>query len=106
MAGFLKIRSMYHRPILFIAAHHSNRLDRKLRSDAQVSHAHLQAKLTMNKKVCRCISANMYKSLQEHKDASRELEKIKLSKRGHALFEVMRNCRKDFSLSSRNVSQL
>ena len=38
----------------------------------------LSARLRMEQGVYYCIGRNMYQTLQEHKDASRELEKIRL----------------------------
>jgi hypothetical protein len=53
-----------------------------------LSHALFSSKLNMNQKVYRRISDNIYQTLQEHKEASRELRKIQF-KKGQSLFEEM-----------------
>jgi hypothetical protein len=54
----------------------------------------LNTKLKMEQKVYRRISDNIYQTLQEHKDATRELAKIQLSKKAHVSFEKMQDNRK------------
>ncbi len=51
------------------------------------------SKLNMDKKVYRRISENIYQTLEEHKEASRQLQKIQFKKQ--ALFDKM--------LSSRSI---
>ncbi len=81
MANYLKIGPKTLIPMIFFAADPS-------KTNALLSL--LSARLNMDKKVYRRISDNIYKTLQEHKEATRELEKIKISK-GMAFFAL--NCR-------------
>lgn len=71
----------------------------------RLSHAVLSVKLNMDKKLYCCISENIYRTLQEHREATLELEKIKISK-GHAFTAFMSHGRNGQSSFRRTVSQL
>ncbi len=86
-------------PKTALAVHFADRKERKIYT--RLSHELLSARLHMDKKVYRCIANNTYKTLQEHKDAARALEKINLSKKGRPFFDKAYR-----HLFTRNVSQL
>jgi hypothetical protein len=81
-----------------------NFFDSKKNLKILLSHALLSSKLNMDQKIYRRISDNIYQTLQEHKEASRELQKIQL-KKGQTLFEKMQNSRKD-QVPSKNIAPL
>ncbi|MGC1878026.1 MAG: hypothetical protein WA347_00845 [Rhabdochlamydiaceae bacterium] len=63
-------------------------LDRRKNFNFTLSHSLLSAKLTMDQKVNRRISDNIYQTLQKHTDAFRELEKIQFRKRSQIFLEM------------------
>lgn len=63
----------------------------------------LRAVLKMEQTVYRRISDNIYKTLQEHKEASLDLQKVQ---KGKNFFEKMQNNRRDPIFFSRMVAQL
>jgi hypothetical protein len=82
-----------------------NFFDRKNEIKILLSHALFSSKLSMEQKVYRRISDNIYQTLQEHKKASRELQKTQL-KKGKTLFEKLQNSKNEQIPFSKNIFQL
>ncbi len=99
MAIKLSARTTVSLPKMAFAVRLADRNERKIHT--RLSHELLSARIDMDKKVYRRISHNTYKTLQEHKDATRALEKINLSKKGRQFFDKAYT-----TLFTRNISQL